>query len=56
MSAIDSETAERIVAIFGMLVLCGRMYIMGYVRSRQTDKFGNFGRFSNFYIRLHDDV
>ena len=52
----SSETAGRIVATFGMQVVCGRMNSMGYVRSRQTDRFGNFWRFSNFYIRLHGDV
>ena len=53
---ISSETAGRIVATFGMRVLCGLMYSRGYVRSRQTDRFGNFWRFSHFYIRLHADV
>ena len=53
---ISSETARRIVATFGMLVLSGLMNSMGYVRSRQMDRFGNFLRFSNFYIRLHGNV
>ena len=53
---ISSKTARRIVAIFGKLVLGGLMNSIGYVRSCQTDRFGNFGRFSNFYICLHGDV
>ena len=51
-----TQTAERVVATYGMRLLCGLMNIMGNVRSCQTDRFVNFWRFSNFYIRLHGDV
>ena len=53
LGACGVEELQQYIYIYK---LCGLMNSMGYVRSRQTDRLGNFGRFSNFYIRLHGDV